>query len=381
MTKKSLSMAILIPDGEHALLARHVKNCFSEIPGLSLHLMCNKKHKAIRFSHYITSFSYYPKTEDETDWISNINTEIKKHNIDLVMPVYDESIITLLKHKNGTGLYDKLVPLPQLKMFDIAYNKALLAKHLKRHQISAPKSFGVNLIDYSGIEESDFPILAKPVLGIGGGTGIQMFQSKQDFINGFKPKDSEGLFLFEEFIKGYDLGCNVLCNQGKIIAFTIQKGTLFSEKKYAPQIGLEFLYQKELYEIVEELMASLDWTGVANIDVRFDTKDGKFKVLEINPRFWATLDASLSAGVNFPYLYCLLAFKKEIGLSSYRYIHFLTLKGVLKRLKQDIWLVFRFNFLWNNTSLKYLIKDPIPFFFTIVNKVRTTVFNIENSKR
>ena len=381
MTKRINRIAILIPDGEHALLARHVKNCFSEIPGVKLHIMSNQRDKAIRFSRYIASFSYYPKPEDEMEWITNINKEVERHRIDIVMPVYDESIRTLLKYENeNITLYKKLVPLSPIKMFVIANNKALLAKHLEQYQIAAPKSFNVNLHDFTGIEEGNFPILVKPVLGIGGGTGIEIFKTKKEFINGFKPNLVDDSYVFEEFINGYDLGCNVLCSEGKILAFTIQKGTLFSAKKYAPQIGLEFLYEKELYEVVEKLMQTLNWTGVANVDMRYDSKDGKFKVLEINPRFWATLDASLASGVNFPYLYYLMSSNKKFNPPLFEHMHFLTLKGVLKHSKDNKRVLFKYKFIWKNTSLKYLLKDPLPFIVTILNKFKNNLLGLPDEK-
>lgn len=374
MTKWTNKISILIPDGEHALLARHVKNCFSEIPGVKLHIMSNQKDKAIRFSRFVASFSYYPPPDDEVDWITNINKEIERYGIDLVMPVFEESIEILLKNKDQTSIvYKKLVLLPSLKMFHIANNKALLATHMEQHHISAPRSLKFNLKDFTGIEEGDFPILVKPVLGIGGGNGIKIFNSKQDFIKGFKPNVNEGPFVFEEYINGHDLGCNVLCKEGKIIAFTIQKGTLFSRKKFAPQIGLKFIYEKDLYEVVEKLMRTLNWTGVANVDLRYDSNDGKFKILEINPRFWATLDASLASGINFPHLYYLMSTNKNFELPLYDHIHFLTLKGVLKHLQVNQWVLFNIKFVLKNTSLKFLLKDPLPFIVIILNKIKNFV--------
>ena len=40
--------------------------------------------------------------------------------------------------------------------------------------------------------------------------------------------------------------------------------------------------------------------------------EGKLKLMEINPKFWGSLELSLKAGVNFPYLDYLMALNKKL---------------------------------------------------------------------
>ena len=64
----------------------------------------------------------------------------------------------------------------------------------------------------------------------------KMFFSKNKFDYGY---------LIEEYITGYDVGCNVLCDKGVILAHTIQKGNLFEQAPFSPQIGLDFFATNE----------------------------------------------------------------------------------------------------------------------------------------
>ncbi len=55
------------------------------------------------------------------------------------------------------------------------------------------------------------------------------------------------------------------------------------------------------------LLSALDWHGPAMVEFRRDPRDGQFKLLEVNPRFWGSLQLAVHAGVDFPYRYYQLA--------------------------------------------------------------------------
>lgn len=64
-------------------------------------------------------------------------------------------------------------------------------------------------------------------------------------------------------------------------------------------------------------MNVLQWNGIANLDLRYNSQTGQLNVLEINPRIWQSLMGSLSVGVNFPYLLYLLSSDISFAPVSY----------------------------------------------------------------
>ncbi len=56
-----------------------------------------------------------------------------------------------------------------------------------------------------------------------------------------------------------------------------------------------------------KLLDELEWHGPAMVEFRRDKRDGTYKLMEINPRFWGSLALPIQAGVDFPYLYYRLA--------------------------------------------------------------------------
>jgi predicted ATP-grasp superfamily ATP-dependent carboligase len=217
-----------------------------------------------------------------------------------------------------------------------------------------------------------FPLLAKPAKESGGGLGILKIDDSEELkVFVANTKDISN-YVFQEYIDGYDMGCNVLCLNGAILAHTIQRGFLWDNSPFAPQIGLTFEENDELLNLVESLMKSLNWSGVANVDIRFDINIQKFKIIEINPRYWATIEGSLLSGVNFPYLHCMLSMGKQIAPPKHELMQYLTLKGLLVSVLKKPQILLKPKFIWNSTPLKFLMKDP----FAILNHYFLIVKNI-----
>jgi len=58
-------------------------------------------------------------------------------------------------------------------------------------------------------------------------------------------------------------------------------------------------------KIAERFLKSIDYCGVAEIEFKQDKRDGRYRLLDVNGRFWTWCGLASTAGVDFPYLiYC-----------------------------------------------------------------------------
>jgi len=332
-----------------------------------------KQKEIARYKIISDIHTYEPLTEDnEIAWVNNINTIVEEHAIDIIMPIDIDAIRCLSKNKRYIKASNKLGLLPPLESFDIANDKGALAKYLTDIGLPVPDTFLYAKNDDCEKSRSfDFPVIMKILEGFyGSGGGIKMFNDSESLRHYFLNNTMDSSYLIQNYIEGYDIDCSVLCKNGEILAFTIQKGTMKGVSDFTPQVGVEFLFEQELYAVVKKLMKSLNWSGVAHIDMRFDKNDKKFKVIEINPRFWESLDASLIAGVNFTYFYCLASKDIPFEMPKYNTVKFLNLVGINKTIKQNKWFLFNFKFLFNNTPLKFFRKDPIPLIYILYYKIK-----------
>lgn len=361
---------VLIPDGESHLLL-YVVNCLSQADDVDIYVISQTKHNPMRYSRHIKGFSFCANTDSELDWIEAINSEVMKHSIDVIMPIFETGIKKLIKNKKKLVNQGALGLLPSLKDYCIAFNKNQLAKHLEFNNLPFSKSEVISSVE--GLEKIDnlnFPIIIKPVEGFGGGQGIYKFNSIVDLQKHFNKTGCNYETLIQEYVEGYDIDCSVLCKDGKILAYTIQKGNMMGAHQFSPQFGLEFLYDDKLYKVVEKLMKSLNWNGVAHIDMRYDRFTDQFKAIEINTRFWVSVEASLIAGVNFPYLYVLASMGKSFEKPDYSFIDYVNFKGLIKKMSKNI---LDPKILALNNSLKFVLNDPFPMIYKFVWRTKNII--------
>lgn len=120
-------------------------------------------------------------------------------------------------------------------------NKWLLAEWLKKEDIPCPPT-----VLYQNNKEFEqclhamiFPVLVKPTKGANG-QGVVIFENPLALLNFFKEQVYSEEFIIQSFIRGYDVDCSVLCQEGKILAYTIQKGFMEGAKRFGPPAGIGF---------------------------------------------------------------------------------------------------------------------------------------------
>ena len=69
----------------------------------------------------------------------------------------------------------------------------------------------------------------------------------------------------------------------------------------------------ELLQSSMKLLRALDWEGVAMVEFRVDRETGSSVLMEVNGRFWGSLQLAIDAGVDFPSLLLASAFGRRFS--------------------------------------------------------------------
>ena len=80
-----------------------------------------------------------------------------------------------------------------------------------------------------------------------------------------------------------------------------------------PSAVRESIWHPDLQQCAERLLAALGWVGVAMVEFKEHPRDGRPKLLEVNPRFWGSLHHAIVCGVDFPFLLYSLAMEGDVA--------------------------------------------------------------------
>lgn len=118
--------------------------------------------------------------------------------------------------------------------------------------------------------------------------------------------------LVQDYIPGRVHDVGALCCNGEARALLTQ--VRLRMHPAAAGIGIDNLTTRdpELQELATRLLDRLDWHGPAQVEFKRDERDGEPKLMEINPRFWGTLDLAVRAGIDFPTLAVRLALDGDV---------------------------------------------------------------------
>ena len=124
--------------------------------------------------------------------------------------------------------------------------------------------------------------------------------------------------IIQEYVKGEGTGYYGIYNDGKRIAYFMHERIHEYPITGGASTLAKSVYNADLEETGNRVLEGMKWHGVAMVEFKRDSKAGSLKLMEINPKFWGSLELSYKAGINFPYLAYLLAMNKPIPESSYQ---------------------------------------------------------------
>jgi predicted ATP-grasp superfamily ATP-dependent carboligase len=117
-----------------------------------------------------------------------------------------------------------------------------------------------------------------------------------------------------------------ICKDGRPLASIVAR----ENRQYPRDFGqfstyVESVEEPRVVDPAVRLLASLNFTGLVEIEFKQDPRDGEFKILDVNPRVWGWHTLSRRAGVDFPHLLWLLMHDQTVpvahGRSGVRWMH------------------------------------------------------------
>lgn len=231
----------------------------------------------------------------------------------IVLPCSDVPTSALIDHwpiaENELHLL-----VPPMDALRRAHDKVQLADLARELHVPVPAGF-VGRGDVSGDPRLDalgFPVVLKPrrsryrVEAGWASAGVRIVGDREQLRRAVS--DTPGLreqdFLVQEYVEGEGRGVFVLAKEGRIRCVFAHRRI----REKPPAGGVSTLCQDaepepELARYAGRLITGLHWSGVAMVEFKWDPERRQAWLMEINGRFWGSMQLAVACGLDFPFLW------------------------------------------------------------------------------
>ncbi|MBV9544975.1 MAG: ATP-grasp domain-containing protein [Chloroflexi bacterium] len=234
-----------------------------------------------------------------------------------LIPTGDETAALLAQHRACLAEHYR-VTTPPWETLRWAYDKRLT--HQLALELAIAQPWTHNPLDRNELVELEcpFPAILKPAVKpqLNRFTRAKAWQvdDRQALLAGYDAAcafAAPGDIIVQELIPGggeEQLSFAGLCRDGEPLACL----TARRARQYPIDFGrsssfVETIRQPEVEQTAIRILRALRYTGLIEVEFKLDRRDGRCKLLELNPRVWGWHTLGRLAGLDFPYLLWRLA--------------------------------------------------------------------------
>lgn len=320
-------MRVLITDGSQrsALAVTRALGC----QDIQVAVGAENKHNLTAASKYCwQSFVYPSPYTNARGFIAKILDVVKDLHIAMVFPISDIAMSLIGQHRQEFEEHI-ILPIPIAEVFESLSNKYQLMQLATQLAVPIPETVFVpdGRLEKALSSLHSYPVVVKPgrsVISVNNdlyATGVHYARNATelnrlyDNINYLQQPS-----LIQRRVEGEGQGVFALMNKGKPVA-------LFAHRRLRekpPSGGVSVLREsialpQPMTEYALRLLQHAGWHGVAMVEFKVDRQTGAPLLMEVNGRFWGSLQLALDAGVNFPYLLYQLAAGEQLRLPANGY--------------------------------------------------------------
>lgn len=236
----------------------------------------------------------------------------REWRIETVLPADDVATESLLAHRE---LLDETFLLaPSRECISKAHDKIALAELAASRHVPVPRGV-VGSFDSAldaRIESLGYPVVVKPrrsrylIDGRWHGAGVKFADSPQHLAEILRAERLvlEQGFLVQEKVDGEGRGVFVFADDGEVLCHFAHRRI----REKPPWGGVSTLCESavaepELLDSACSLVRALRWTGVAMVEFKWNPASREHWLMEINGRFWGSMQLAVASGIDFPWLW------------------------------------------------------------------------------
>ena len=338
-----------------------------------------------RFSRCAHRFSLCPPAVEEQRFLQFLRDLAVRENLKgwIIYANDDRTVGVLSRHKKELEEFYR-VPVPDWEITKAAIDKRLTHDLAKKAGVPYPRTFypkGVADLDRPDLA---FPVIIKPAIRDNyydkarkkAVRADDLDELRREYLKASSLIDPAEIMI-QELIPG---GAGNLYSYGSLHTPRGVLGKVVARRtrQHPVEFGrvtthAETVRLPELEDMGRRLLETMGFQGISEVEFMQDPRDGTYKLIEINARFWAWHSLAIAAGVDLPYvMYLDMLGEKaqagdfEEGVHWFRLLVDLPVSAIqATKGRLDLGAYLR-SWRGRRTFSVFSWRDPLPFFAEVL---------------
>jgi D-aspartate ligase len=240
----------------------------------------------------------------------------------VLFPAGDREVKLVGQHHAALSSVYRLAT-PTWDVAETAVDKRLMIRHAASVGIDHPKSYTLGSRQDAVELACQFPLILKPSAKESFNALTQAKAWRIDSRPELLAKYDEAAKLvgadrivLQELIPGggdTQFSYTGVWSYGAPVASMIARRTRQYPVDFGTGTYVESVDNAEVERAANTFLQSLDYCGMVEIEFKFDARDGRYKILDVNPRVWTWDSLGELAGVDFPLIQWRLAMGEKVS--------------------------------------------------------------------
>jgi predicted ATP-grasp superfamily ATP-dependent carboligase len=264
-------------------------------------------------SKYCRETMVYPSPYSQpVEFVQAVKTQSVRRAVEVLFPMSDVTTPLLLQYQDEFAAAGIKIASASFRAFETLTDKRKLCGLAQELDIPIPVTRAVASPEAlrSALRELRLPVVLKPYRSriFTGSQWITASVAYADSVESLERTMAENEsfrnhpFLLQEYIKGEGRGIFALYDHGRCVA-------LFAHRRLRekpPSGGVSVLSESvkvdpDMGKLSRRLLDHVGWHGVAMVEFKISPEGAPY-LMEVNARFWGSLQLAIDAGVDFPWL-------------------------------------------------------------------------------
>jgi predicted ATP-grasp superfamily ATP-dependent carboligase len=274
------------------------------------------------FSRYCRDHLLYPSPKEQpAAFAETLLDYLNRHRHDVLLPTDDATLAVCSRYRSDFERVTRL-PIPEPARLVYGLDKGPTMRLAERLRIPHPRT----VLPASREDAADLarrlesPLVIKPrsscggrgIVYVGPGDDVSELWERTHRLHPY-PMVQECIPNGQKF----DVGV-LMDGNGRALASFAQKELRHFPLRDGLSTMQESVWRPDLVERAITLLRAIGWYGLAEVEFMEHAGTGEVLLLEINPRFWASIQLAIACGVDFPHLLYRLAMGQPI-VETHRY--------------------------------------------------------------